>query len=241
LLTCNCLLWNCLLWNCLLWNCLLWNCLLWNCLLWNCLLWNCLLWNCLLWNCLLWICLLWHQKEAIAFFAVDLLTLHTYLSYLNKSQLLTACVLSSTFWETYYFLLVTSADESRRQIVVCPPVYAAGLAISPCGVWCWFLWCCAVTDLCGGTDVQSIESNESNQIRFTSGFLEQVYSSLRSSLQPPHNSQPKDKIRKTTVAGSTGYHAATSSDSNYQTNASIVFFRTSSIVFVASIERGLEK
>jgi hypothetical protein len=32
-------------------------------------------------------------------------------------------------------LLVTSADESRRQIVVCPPVYAAaGLAISPCGV-----------------------------------------------------------------------------------------------------------
>ena len=27
----------------------------------------------------------------------------------------------------------TSADESRRQIVVCPPVYAAGLAISPCG------------------------------------------------------------------------------------------------------------
>jgi hypothetical protein len=29
-------------------------------------------------------------------------------------------------------LLVTSADESRRQIVVCPPVYAAGLAISPC-------------------------------------------------------------------------------------------------------------
>jgi hypothetical protein len=31
-------------------------------------------------------------------------------------------------------LLVTSADESRRQIVVCPPVYAAGLAVSPCGV-----------------------------------------------------------------------------------------------------------
>jgi hypothetical protein len=32
-------------------------------------------------------------------------------------------------------LLVTSADESRRQIVVCPPVYAAaGLAISPSGV-----------------------------------------------------------------------------------------------------------
>jgi hypothetical protein len=32
-------------------------------------------------------------------------------------------------------LLVTSAEESRRQIVVCPPVYAAaGLAISP--VWC---------------------------------------------------------------------------------------------------------
>jgi hypothetical protein len=32
-------------------------------------------------------------------------------------------------------LLVTCADESRRQIVVCPPVYAAaGLAISPCGV-----------------------------------------------------------------------------------------------------------
>jgi ferredoxin-thioredoxin reductase catalytic subunit len=30
-------------------------------------------------------------------------------------------------------LLVTSADESRRQIVVCPPVYAAGSAISPCG------------------------------------------------------------------------------------------------------------
>jgi hypothetical protein len=28
---------------------------------------------------------------------------------------------------------VTSADERRRQIVVCPPVYAAGLAISPCG------------------------------------------------------------------------------------------------------------
>jgi hypothetical protein len=27
---------------------------------------------------------------------------------------------------------VTSADERRRQIVVCPPVYAAGLAISPC-------------------------------------------------------------------------------------------------------------
>jgi hypothetical protein len=26
-----------------------------------------------------------------------------------------------------------STDESRRQIVVCPPVYAAGLAISPCG------------------------------------------------------------------------------------------------------------
>jgi hypothetical protein len=24
-------------------------------------------------------------------------------------------------------------DERRRQIVVCPPVYAAGLAISPCG------------------------------------------------------------------------------------------------------------
>jgi hypothetical protein len=31
-------------------------------------------------------------------------------------------------------LLVTSADESIRQIVVCPPVYAAGLAVSPCGV-----------------------------------------------------------------------------------------------------------
>ena len=31
-------------------------------------------------------------------------------------------------------LLVTSADESRRQIVVCPPVCAAGLAVSPCGV-----------------------------------------------------------------------------------------------------------
>jgi hypothetical protein len=31
-------------------------------------------------------------------------------------------------------LLVTSADESRRQIVVCPPVYAVGLAVSPCGV-----------------------------------------------------------------------------------------------------------
>jgi hypothetical protein len=31
-------------------------------------------------------------------------------------------------------LLVTSADESRRQIVFCPPVYAAGLAVSPCGV-----------------------------------------------------------------------------------------------------------
>jgi hypothetical protein len=32
-------------------------------------------------------------------------------------------------------LLVTSADENRRQIVVCPPVYAAAeLAISPCGV-----------------------------------------------------------------------------------------------------------
>jgi hypothetical protein len=32
-------------------------------------------------------------------------------------------------------LLVTSADESRRQIAVCPPVHAAaGLAISPCGV-----------------------------------------------------------------------------------------------------------
>jgi hypothetical protein len=28
---------------------------------------------------------------------------------------------------------VTSADERRRQIVVCPPFYAAGLAISPCG------------------------------------------------------------------------------------------------------------
>jgi hypothetical protein len=28
---------------------------------------------------------------------------------------------------------VTSADERRRQIVVCPPVYAAGLSISPCG------------------------------------------------------------------------------------------------------------
>jgi hypothetical protein len=33
-------------------------------------------------------------------------------------------------------LLVTSADESRRQIVVCPPVYAAGLDISPCGATC---------------------------------------------------------------------------------------------------------
>jgi hypothetical protein len=28
---------------------------------------------------------------------------------------------------------VTSADERRRQIVICPPFYAAGLAISPCG------------------------------------------------------------------------------------------------------------
>jgi hypothetical protein len=28
---------------------------------------------------------------------------------------------------------VTSADERRQQIVVCPPFYAAGLAISPCG------------------------------------------------------------------------------------------------------------
>jgi hypothetical protein len=27
----------------------------------------------------------------------------------------------------------TSADQRRRQVVVCPPVYAAGLAISPCG------------------------------------------------------------------------------------------------------------
>jgi hypothetical protein len=32
-------------------------------------------------------------------------------------------------------LLVTSADESRRQIVVYPPVYAAGLAIL-FGFWC---------------------------------------------------------------------------------------------------------
>jgi hypothetical protein len=27
----------------------------------------------------------------------------------------------------------TNADKSRQQIVVCLPVYAAGLAISPCG------------------------------------------------------------------------------------------------------------
>jgi hypothetical protein len=33
----------------------------------------------------------------------------------------------------YTLLLVTDADESRRQIVLCLPVYDAGIAISPCG------------------------------------------------------------------------------------------------------------
>jgi hypothetical protein len=33
----------------------------------------------------------------------------------------------------HHILLVTSADESRRQTLVCPPVYAPGLALSPCG------------------------------------------------------------------------------------------------------------
>jgi hypothetical protein len=41
---------------------------------------------------------------------------------------------------------------------------------APTDRWSRFLWCCAVTDLCGGTDVQRSESNKSNHILFTSGF-----------------------------------------------------------------------
>jgi hypothetical protein len=50
--------------------------------------------------------------------------------------------MTNTDWACAGFYLVpgshfpvwcTSSDESRRQIVLCPPVYAAGLAISPCG------------------------------------------------------------------------------------------------------------
>jgi hypothetical protein len=72
-------------------------------------------------------CLLFIEKKAIAYLGISWFLFVRRCSAWNGSRAFSKYLVRC-------ILLVTSADESRRQIVFCPPVQAVGLAVSPCGV-----------------------------------------------------------------------------------------------------------
>jgi hypothetical protein len=65
-------------------------------------------------------CFLFIEKEAIASFGDFLVSFCEILLWVERLACISNCLVRQTF-------LVTNPNKSRRQIVVCPPVYAAGV------------------------------------------------------------------------------------------------------------------